>query len=141
MFDGYLIDYEVSAQAIWERVANHLLQQGMASLSNETATCAYYGRDGLKCAIGILIPENEYTPTVEGQPILNLFDRYYCPPTLYKMRQFRELMCDLQRLHDKDFLGNLRPQWYVDLINVGRQYNLDTSVIENKWKDKLALDY
>jgi len=142
MFDGILLNYEVSAQAVWEKVTNHLLQQGVASVSNMTGGCAYYGEDGTKCAIGVLIPKEEYTPNVEGVPIRNLFDKYYCPPSLLKLRECSDLLDELQRAHDVYYnRKTLRKEWYLRLVNIGRQYQLDTSSIEKKWKSQLSMNY
>ena len=57
-------------QAIFNKVFKHLFKQGKraASLGN---TC-FYRYNGLKCAIGCLIPDRLYTKTIEGRSIFNL---------------------------------------------------------------------
>lgn len=53
---------------IFERVKAHLLQQKVAARVDDrrTSSCAYRGKGGLKCAIGCLIPDEAYTPVIEG---------------------------------------------------------------------------
>lgn len=51
----------MSKQEIFTRVAVHLLRQGRPSLMGDGA-CAYRGDDGLKCAVGVLIPDELCTP-------------------------------------------------------------------------------
>lgn len=53
-----------SKQAIFNKVARHLLRQGKAS-KNSLQDCLYRGPDGLKCAIGALIPDKVYKPEWE----------------------------------------------------------------------------
>jgi len=138
MFDGFVFDHNViTAQSIWEKIANHLLQQGKQSLSGKTGTCAYHGNDGLKCAIGVLIPENQYSPNIEGQEVNVLLTRYYCPYALLAVQHHLALLTNLQRIHDDDFDNrgrkNFRRHWYIELVNLGRRLGLDTKEIEKKW--------
>lgn len=48
-------------QEIFDRVYKHMLTQGRRSLLNHTnGTCAYRSNDGLKCAVGCLIDDENY---------------------------------------------------------------------------------
>lgn len=38
--------------------------------------CAYRGEDGRKCVIGLLIPDCEYEPDLEGKIVDQLFEQY-----------------------------------------------------------------
>lgn len=55
---------EMSRQEIFDIVSSNLLMQGDKSL-RESGGCAYRGKDGKKCAVGWLIPDEEYTPRME----------------------------------------------------------------------------
>lgn len=53
-------------QTVFHRVAQHLLAQGKRSENNKG--CLYRGPDGLKCAIGVLIPDELYKRGLENTP-------------------------------------------------------------------------
>ena len=54
-------------QEVFNKVAAHLLAQGKPALKGED--CVYRSKDGLKCAIGCLIPDENYTPEMERKSI------------------------------------------------------------------------
>lgn len=87
----------MNAQEIFDTVAKHLATQGCQSLS-ATGDCSYRGERGLKCAVGILISDEEYTPFMEGngpghEALPNWFG------------QFESLLRDLQSVHDDSTTG------------------------------------
>ncbi len=63
----------MNRQEIFDRVATHLLTQGgkswLVRYSSGGGECAYRGEKGLKCAAGILIPDELYTADMEGVAI------------------------------------------------------------------------
>lgn len=88
-----------TAQEVFDQVANHLLTQNQKSEDNE-GLCFYKNRN-LKCAVGCLISEEEYSPEFENQPIFSL-----------NIKTHIELLQKLQRLHDnkpiKDWKNELK---------------------------------
>ncbi len=56
-------------QELFDRVATHLLTQGKRSVVREGCEeeCRYRDLDGLKCAIGCLIPDDMYSENLEGK--------------------------------------------------------------------------
>jgi hypothetical protein len=55
---------------MFNRVKRHLLTQMKQSTSiSPYYFCAYRGTGGLKCAIGCLIPDKKYTPSLEARPV------------------------------------------------------------------------
>lgn len=64
----------VTEQTVFNRVVKHLRKQGRKSKAwyydfdgdKKTLACAYRGKDGLKCAIGCLIPNKTYQKDMEG---------------------------------------------------------------------------
>lgn len=57
-------------QAVYNQVRDHLLAQNKRSeqfspQNNETM-CAYRGQDGLKCAVGVLIKDEYFRPTINS---------------------------------------------------------------------------
>lgn len=57
----------LTKQEVFDRSAAHLLKQGEKALDSN-GHCRYRGPRGLKCAVGCLIPEGNYTPEIEGLP-------------------------------------------------------------------------
>ncbi len=62
----------MTRKEVFEKVKNHLLAQMEVSLTDGSEAgggapmCAYRGRNGLKCAIGCLIPDEKYSQKLEG---------------------------------------------------------------------------
>jgi hypothetical protein len=96
-------------QEIFNLVADHLLKQGRKSQTADALQCFYRGPDGLKCAIGVLIPDEFYGPRfedtssvenlLEQEPVLRalLFEG---ADTIEKMDRRDELLASLQSIHD-----------------------------------------
>lgn len=60
----------LTRQEIFNIVSTHLLEQDDKSAETDEKglfRCKYRGPNGLKCAIGILIPDEEYNPEWEGK--------------------------------------------------------------------------
>jgi hypothetical protein len=67
--------------------------------------CKYRNSNGDKCAAGHLLPDSEYTPSVEGQ----------CAPLVpYFQSLPSDLMCfiyEAQLCHDSSYHNHLKPKW------------------------------
>jgi hypothetical protein len=48
-----------------QTIVTHLKTQ-LAQGLNAGGACCYRGEDGLKCAVGALIPDDQYTPQMDG---------------------------------------------------------------------------
>lgn len=55
----------MTKQEIFDKVARHLLTQKQKSVSSGNS-CRYRGPKDTKCAIGCLIPDDKWTPKLEG---------------------------------------------------------------------------
>lgn len=55
----------MNKQEVFDRVVKHLLTQNKKSWSDEIYDCAYRNNEGLKCAIGCLISDENYYPELE----------------------------------------------------------------------------
>ena len=51
-------------QQLFDRVVTHLLQQGQPCMKDHV--CVYRNSDGLSCAIGSLIDDKHYSPSLEN---------------------------------------------------------------------------
>lgn len=114
---------EATAQEVFDQVARHLLAQNAKSRSADNF-CAYRGADGLKCAAGCLIADDEYQPGFDfhqgaGSGWLRLGSSMLVPTT------HQTLISDLQRVHD-----HFEPdEWRVFLGRVAEDYSLNSAVI------------
>lgn len=97
-------------QEIFNQVAEHLMTQGAQSVirsKNLERICAYRGDGGLKCAIGCLIPDDYYSPDMEGAGVFEnvallrvlITVGIYHPGNALRLR----FLLDLQDVHDESF--------------------------------------
>jgi len=110
-------------QETFDTVARHLLTQKAQSLLDDVGkTCAYRGTNGLKCAVGALLPDELYHPSLEGtaaasRPVRPLLEQLgHCP-----------LLCEeLQSIHD-----NFEPaNWPERLETLAVEHGISTAVID-----------
>lgn len=117
-------------QATFDKVALHLLNQGMKSV-NDNGDCMYRGGNGRSCAIGCLITDDVYNDSVEGETsrsigVLNML--YQSNPAIIGIDQVHDLIEDLQRLHDNASASS----WEFYLIGIAKKYGLNTySIVRN----------
>lgn len=52
-------------QEWFDTAARGVIAQGAKSLDDERLVCRYRGLNGLKCAIGHIIPDDKYTPEMD----------------------------------------------------------------------------
>lgn len=96
-------------QQIFDRVANHLLIQNKRSLEEANTTddfgqCAYRSYDGLKCAIGCLIADEDYTERMEGKTVYSLLQifRHLLSITALDIEDpCLDMLEGLQHIHDQ----------------------------------------
>ena len=60
----------LTKREMFDRVKAHLLKQNEKAMveTEDGIACRYRGPEGLTCAIGCLIPDDEYVGTFEGHP-------------------------------------------------------------------------
>lgn len=110
-----------TAQEIFDTVVNHLRQQGETALSEDEQICAYRGRNGTKCAAGILIPDEMYSPKMEGHGIDTLLNGGLIPsPLREEFSHNRKLVNQLQFIHDGRNIHN----WEDGFARVAQAFNL-----------------
>lgn len=117
-------------QDLFDTVADHLLTQREAC--TEAGDCVYRGPNGLKCAIGALIPDDKYDETLEGDPgseALRRIGHPLCDTAENPNRDtvFMNLVDELQRIHDEEDPA----KWMDYLYSLGDTYNLDNSILSN----------
>jgi len=126
----------MTKQEIFDTVARHLLTQNERSLSWDERCLYFSGEGGLKCAIGVLIPEEEYNPNIEMETsgIRELLQSTLCPPSL---RVFKDvpgatrLLIGLQSVHD----GHNPEEWPKRLRELAIDRQLDYSILSEFQKE------
>lgn len=118
-------------QEAFTKVAIHLLTQRKKSLRSgeygDREVCAYRGADGLQCAIGCLIPDDEYDEIFEGVDIEGVEPNV---PSLCGANV--GLLFELQYTHD-----TVKPEcWETELEDIANKWCL-------RWEvpDEVSLGY
>lgn len=89
-----------TAQQLFDQVVSHLRTQGKPCYSSVSGGCAYRGQNGLKCAIGALIPDEAYLPRMEGLDAGGILQ--FLPDTLkQEFAAHNTLLISLQKVHDE----------------------------------------
>lgn len=86
---------KATARQIFDQVKNHLLTQNEKCQLVEHGACAYRNKEGLKCAAGCLISDDEYSENFECHNWQALVESRVVPTAHYK------LIKTLQMIHDE----------------------------------------
>lgn len=94
--------YDLTPQQIFDKVVIHLYTQKKQAI-NKTGLCKYRMKNGLKCAIGALIEDDDYQPSFDKKGALSVvIDE--CKIKSKPLKNFLidnyELLLDLQHIHD-----------------------------------------
>lgn len=103
----------LNRQEIFDKVVTHLFAQGVQSL-NKYNECQYRGQNGTSCAVGCLIPDEEYDARLEYRGVRSLgimadsirSEKYdYKTPFIDSLDEKQNedalnLLLDLQFVHD-----------------------------------------
>ena len=118
---------------VFEFIKNHLLTQGQRSLMDNEMTCAYFGVEGKKCAVGALIREDIYHSSIEEKPVNDKLVRSAVTKSVPNWIINTEMLCELQSIHDgtSDYDWEM-VQWKLD------EFEVDKLLGENylKWENE-----
>lgn len=93
----------MKASEIFDTVKKHLLcQKKRCSVAG--GRCVLRNDDGLKCAIGALIPEEKYYKTLEGYPTYVTID-------MLGLSDHEDILLALQSIHD-----NVLPENWAEAL-------------------------
>jgi len=111
---------KLTRQNIFNISASGLLKQGKAS--KDSSSCMYRGPNGLKCAIGMLIPDKLYKPRFEGYDasgfgVRKALVKAGVPNTV----AFVNFLACLQKVHDAHPVED----WDRELVNFAHLYDLN----------------
>ena len=131
-------------QEIFDKVVEHLIRQGQKSVgilkadwtecvyrSDKVLKCVYRSDKGLKCAVGCLIADHAYTPSLEGRPVEepSVIDALTKSINI-DVQSAIKLLADLQLAHDSDNSWKNIASMQHRLILVAAAHSLDTSRVQ-----------
>ena len=116
----------MTRQEIFDKVVKHLLAQGAKSVtyreSGDQFRCLYRGPNGLMCAVGCLIPDEEYGEWMEDLPVRDLRNGASTGPITFSLvEDHLRLLQDLQYIHDNHEVEN----WHYMLRDYAEQNALE----------------
>jgi hypothetical protein len=116
---------KASAQEIFDQVAVHLLTQKEKSMDG--AACKYRSSDGLKCAAGCLIADDEYSEDIEGSDWQGAVDILIEEDDSADLEAnyHTALIAGLQRIHD----DSSKLDWLFELTDIAHTYRLNTDIL------------
>jgi hypothetical protein len=126
-------------QEVFDHGAKHLLTQNAKSLKTlgprKGPSCMYRGPNGLKCAVGCFIPDEEYDPKIEHHGFDSTWGLYvtgedFTPPSLMALKSIPQawrLLAKLQDIHDSVPIR----EWASWLTDLAQEYSLNASVIQS----------
>lgn len=116
-----------TAQEVFDTVACHLLTQGRRSTSRR-GLCRYRGEDGLRCAIGCLIPDELYDSSIEGLGVRLAVGSTSLYTILEEVGvvEHLNLLSALQAVHD----DRAAEGWWLELVEVAEWFGLSTQVLD-----------
>ena len=114
----------LTKQQIFDRATEHLRQQRAQSIDPVTSVCRYRGPDGLKCAVGVLIPDELYSPEMEGLLADEVVKRHPALASLFSADS-PSLLNSLQHVHDFWALKD----WEEGFAEIAKEHRLESSLI------------
>lgn len=112
-------------QEVFDRVARHLLKQ--RSRSYHKGGCAYRGKAGKMCAVGCLIADEHYRPSLEGRNLQSeLVQAALKDSGINVTENMKFMLEDLQACHDYNEVST----WPQVLRRIAGHYKLNTEVLK-----------
>ena len=105
---------DATEQEVFTQVKEHLLKQNRCSYEHGTSSCVYKNNEGLKCAAGCLIADDEYSLSMENRDWRALIRDRVVP------KKHHELIKTLQNIHDAVDAQH----WSTALAGIAAQYGL-----------------
>ena len=125
----------MTPQEIFDTVARHLFTQGERSIAASTdyyeddVNCMYRSPSGMTCAVGCLIPDAAYLPSMEGSGATGLC-RMFSDVLPKWMAENSELLDYLQMTHDQVAHWRRDVDMKFALSIVADRFGLDKSILD-----------
>lgn len=113
----------MTPQEVFTRVVDHLRKQGRPSIG-KFGGCKYRSEAGLKCAVGAVIDESEYSPKMEGHVMFDFIKMGYdfVPASLKeRLEPHASLLTAFMQTHDF-VAANL---WEASFQGIAKDFKLD----------------
>lgn len=114
----------IPLQETFDTVVNHLRKQNKRALKFDNgyeAGCMYRSEDGLMCAVGCLIKDEDYNPKFEGQSVLTVGGNPTIVGELLASYGHDLILCrSLQYIHDNSAPEN----WETQFEKTARLYDI-----------------
>lgn len=127
----------MNAQEIFDKVATHLFTQGRRAKNTE-GKCVYRAPDGAKCAVGILIPDADYTENIEiaaASDAIAILAKH--SPACAALLPHSDLLEKLQTVHDEHNNWMDSEIMRDALSDVANDFDLDPSILDTlSFKDR-----
>lgn len=132
---------KLTKQIVFDRVIKHLVKQGVPARDTEENACSYrttVNGKVLKCAVGCLISDKNYSPKLENKTAKDSNVLMAVRRTARRPLEdgVKELLGALQELHDlRQFedgflLPSTKRSFIEEATEVARCYDLNTKVLE-----------
>lgn len=125
----------MTPQEIFDTVARHLFTQGTRSgepattIDGDDFRCLYRGPNGTACAVGALIPEGKYRPSMEGSGATTLCTIYEdLLPDWFVANV--GLLSRLQQVHDCGHYWKQDHDMKFALASVADAFELDKAILD-----------
>lgn len=120
-------------------------QQCIRSVNKENS-CVYRGKNGLKCAVGHLIPDREYHVEFEGKGVVCMSDNYDSEIKTWLLNHFpiemKDFLRDCQNAHD-GMLSNKfdihSGKWAKEMLEIANNYQIKSPAAIEALKTVIAL--
>lgn len=116
---------EATLQDIFDQASNHLLKQNKKAREEYSTTCRYRTNDGLMCAVGCLISDDEYSHSFEGKSLQQL-DEVNWERDLALDNDVIDLLDAMQEIHDGCGTREWRRELKKLAFDNGLQFNYKT---------------
>lgn len=117
-----MTDNKEILQNLFDTIKQHLLTQNEQATRIDNDDCVYRSSSGLKCAVGILIPDDEYIYTLENKGVTHVLENVKSLNYLQKNNKAISLLENLQNLHDNQPVED----WPDALEEIAEEFGLTT---------------
>lgn len=122
-------------QEVFDFVATHLFTQGVQAIGHNgpagsAPICLYRGPNGTKCAVGAMITDEEYDPSMEGFSARDLVHLKVVKVN-DDIKANVELLEGLQTVHDAPKNWDDEDQMKMSLRYVAQEHDLKTSILKD----------
>lgn len=117
----------LTRQEAFDKAARGIIAQGKKSFNPKTGFCVYRARDGCKCAVGHLIPDDVPDESIGLGSIYlgNVVDHLFEAEMLGFLKHLQEAHDLCEDESGDEFLSEYR----LNMVDVAKKYELDSSVL------------